>query len=1175
MWKKILKNRYFLGAIFFILITSIIIFSWFRHGFLYGGGDVGLPSYDPKRILEITKSIWWEASAPGAVVPHGLTSVPFQFFQSFLQNMGFEFWMIQGLVFWILLFLMGYGMFLIGMQVFDRKKLHLSLLAGVFYMFNPYMEISVWHRFIHNTLFLAAALPFLFIFFKNWVKTGKYFYLLLFLLANFLAVYLYGTLAFIITIFTLLILICIEQSLFPWKNLDLLKITIFRGLVGIFVWLAINSWWLLPVLSISPAVLSSQHSVSGNISTLLGLSSQTIIPYSLLGVNPFYLYIQSDFSKIFDSYFFRFLPWLTLTLLIPGFMFALRMKKWAFWAIFAVLAIFLSKGATSPLGYPYIFGFNNFFFLGVLRNPFEKLGIFLAFTYAILIPIGIDWYLQNVQRRFLMLTKVILAIICFFILGVNLWPMWLGQIFGKYDKPAFVKVPPSYTQADNFIKSKSQTGRILHLPLTYSESISYKWQFGYSGVEPSQLLFKSLPSISHGFNLVTVDDALSALAYIFTVPNSEDKIINLLQALDVKFIILHKDIDWKGGYLIDPQKLEPILNNLSFLEKQAVFGDLIIYQVKDQYFKEKISLTNQTAYYLPSEKNIYWPWLLLSNSEEIISPINKQDQNKDLIFKSKQLIIAAENSFVFTPQFINKENLLGEMPAVKILPNSPAYSLIKLKEGIQKFFLSDNDRFDYTVTLAGKRLVEALLIQDQNSSKSLIPEINQYQKLLVDLKMRIKENNKRAELGKEIPPNYIFARHLAVLNLIKEKVNNQEKQAIDQTIDQLTSILKETGTIPFYNLVEDKDFTIRERLISRFNLPISSQYELLQETEDIQSIYPNNLDVNTFQINQIRKNLKGLRVDNFISYGNINLSQGINEINFSPIASQNLADFSNNKFRGDVNKGIDEVDITSSQHDLSYIDIDINPLKGGDDYQLNFQSWVKSGDGFRIQIIQNLDVTNQKNPTEVIPSYDNNFPKDSYENYWVNNNFKFYINQATSKATVRLIVDPWEGCKYFQVIKSNCRDKKISFLYEKPSRVAFKDIQIVKLLRNPLFLRLNTPTGLASLPAGNVEIIQRSPVLYSGKINLNSPAFLVFNESFHPEWQLELSQNNQSIKPKQRFLVNLYGNAWYIENAGSYNFKLEFISQRLVKVGILISLSSFTIILILSYLQLKKKKLIK
>src|SRR3989344_2420266 len=95
-------------VVFFLLISAILVLSWFRFGHYYGGGDVGLPTYNPSRVLEVTKYIWWDSAAPGYPLPHGLTSTPLLFALSLLQQIGFSPLALQASLFYILLFLMGY-----------------------------------------------------------------------------------------------------------------------------------------------------------------------------------------------------------------------------------------------------------------------------------------------------------------------------------------------------------------------------------------------------------------------------------------------------------------------------------------------------------------------------------------------------------------------------------------------------------------------------------------------------------------------------------------------------------------------------------------------------------------------------------------------------------------------------------------------------------------------------------------------------------------------------------------------------------------------------------------------------------------------------------------------------------------------------------------------------------
>lgn len=1162
---KLLGGRYFFALTFFVSISLIIIFSWFRFGYIYGGGDVGLQTYDPKRIFEITKYIWWDAAAPGAVIPNSVVSAPMAFVLSLLQSAGFSSLMLQATLFFVILFLMGFGMYLVGLEIFGEEKKYYAILTGVFYMFNLYMMVQIWHRFIHTTFFLAAAFPFFYLFFKSWIKTKEYKFLLLFLLANFLGVYLYGTIAFIVTVLILLVFIYVTEALFPWRGASHFKIISIRMLVGILSWLAINFWWLSPTFDTAPAILSVQHPVNENLSTLLAISTQTIVPYSFLGINPFYLYSQADFGKIFGTYFFRALPWLSLFLLVPGFVGSLKDKRFMHWSLLAIIAIFLSKGPTSPLGYPYIFGFSNILQMGVLRNPFEKVGILLPFSYAILSTVGVSWYIEQSKKKTSRAFKLFLFVILFLILGVNLWPMWFGKMFGGNEKPAFVQIPESYKQADQLIMQQNKQGRILHLPLTNTEAASYNWQFGYSGVEPSQLLFQSLPSISHGFNQGTVDDALSALSYIFILPDHEEKILSLLQFFNVRFIVLHKDMDWRGGYLPEPIKLESRLDELSFLRKMNQFGDLVVYELKDEYFVPKIKLVNNVNYLIPTKSNYFWPWLISSNNYDLLSPL--QNDAKDLLVKfGNELLASPSQVNEYKPQKIAEENLLGEMTAAKVLPDSPLYPFIRLKEKFQEIILPVEDKFFFKLTLMGKRLTESYLLKQKRSLKSIIPLLREYQYSLSKIKDDVEARSRGKEGEKEIPVNFVFSRHLATLKQIKEKASDEEKIVVEDVINGLISFMKDTSIIPYNEIVDEGGPTTEGRLISRFNIPVPGKYELLQANEQINNIYPDFLGKNRFQINNEVELLDGKLSGDFISYGDFELKAGINEVSFEPMPSLNLVHFAGSSKKENIRNLDEEIEVSSENHGSSYIDFDLSPIHGGDWYQLTFDSWIRLGNKFKVQVLQDTDQYDPRNNGDNLTSSHKDFSKDPYEDYWNHNVFNFYINPTTTKTRVRFLVDPWDGCMSYLRENEQCKNEIKKYIYEKKSQVLFNNIKVVRQLSDPVFLKaqLNKPVGL---PAGEVNFIQNSAVQYSGKISMTATGFFIFNESFHPGWSLELFNGSNKITPSKRFLSNLYGNAWYIDKPGEYNFKLEFMPQRDVIKGVIVSLICFFAVLFLTFKQ--------
>ncbi|MDY6893965.1 MAG: hypothetical protein SVO01_00885 [Thermotogota bacterium] len=114
-----------------------------------------------------------------------------------------------------------------------------------------------------------------------------------------------------------------------------------------------------------------------------------------------------------------------------------------------------------------------------------------------------------------------------------------------------------------------------------------------------------------------------------------------------------------------------------------------------------------------------------------------------------------------------------------------------------------------------------------------------------------------------------------------------------------------------------------------------------------------------------------------------------------------------------------------------------------------------------------------------------------------------------------------------------------------------------------------------------------NPTKYKVHVSTNEPFFLVFSESYHPQWKAYLdkrsfefndiiaSYDNVEVKEAghemkftpgdisylfadpvsddKHFIVNGYANSWYIEETGEYDLTLYFLPQSLFYLGLLIS----------------------
>jgi hypothetical protein len=107
---------------------------------------------------------------------------------------------------------------------------------------------------------------------------------------------------------------------------------------------------------------------------------------------------------------------------------------------------------------------------------------------------------------------------------------------------------------------------------------------------------------------------------------------------------------------------------------------------------------------------------------------------------------------------------------------------------------------------------------------------------------------------------------------------------------------------------------------------------------------------------------------------------------------------------------------------------------------------------------------------------------------------------------------------------------------------------------------INNMTLLENLKVNDLKpkivFEKMDPTKYSIHVtNASHPFFLVFSETYHPQWGAYV--NGEQIPDKYHFIVNGYANAWYIEKTGSFDIILEFWPQKLVYTGSVISLATF------------------
>ncbi|GAH41017.1 unnamed protein product [marine sediment metagenome] len=90
-----------------------------------------------------------------------------------------------------------------------------------------------------------------------------------------------------------------------------------------------------------------------------------------------------------------------------------------------------------------------------------------------------------------------------------------------------------------------------------------------------------------------------------------------------------------------------------------------------------------------------------------------------------------------------------------------------------------------------------------------------------------------------------------------------------------------------------------------------------------------------------------------------------------------------------------------------------------------------------------------------------------------------------------------------------------------------------------------------------------NPTKYEIEIkDAKHPYFLVLSENFNKNWKIYL--NKKSLPENEHYIINGFANSWLIKEKGSYNLIIEYMPQKYMNFGILIS--SLTLFFSISFL---------
>lgn len=562
----------------------LLVYIWFKDGYILGTAESQIAFYDLTRFYDQVKLAWSDTN-PGLGFANGIVTAfaPTFYILSLLQKFNISTFIIEAGFFWFMLVGAGLGITLLTQELFPKLAGKYLLIAAFFYWFNFLSLVNIWNRFLYNYIALWALLP-----------TATYFYIKGIRKKSYLYVFLVGTTCAVFSlglsnpVFNIILWFVFSYiTLFKILTSSNKRFILSFFLLNIVYFCLANLWWIGQVfryifLGRYSEELASFFEGSVSLSTFNSLSNS-------LGdlTNLFRLFHKSFFTTPFVNWAKLYVsPWaviiefLTIGIIL---FFIIKRKKdinVLFLAILFIFGLYLAKGSNPPLGELFKFLFTQITALQFFRNPFEKFGFIIPLAVTPLLAAG----LEDLSLRFQKKTRLAIYIASLFIvIGFYGYPFWSGFVFTNMFPPTNdysvgykVKVPKYYEQANRWLELQGQNYRFIGFPYS-GQGVTYNWEKGYQGIEPSMWLF-STPHIMFSTTILYFDKVADQLEELFIKQQDFYKVMNILNA---KYLMVRTDIDFQERYMRNPQKLNEISTRMSQegkLKEVATFGKLSFWE---------------------------------------------------------------------------------------------------------------------------------------------------------------------------------------------------------------------------------------------------------------------------------------------------------------------------------------------------------------------------------------------------------------------------------------------------------------------------------------------------------------------------------------------------------------------------------------------------------------------
>lgn len=666
---------FFITGVLSFLLPAV----WLRKGSIAYAETAFTFLIDPSRLFNLSRYVWWDAYGTGIKNVRALPSCSYHLLVSILKCLVSSPVARQYLIFSMVLLVSSFAMYYLVLEISEDHSSQARLTATVtslFYVLNPFTMNWVWHRFASN-IFGLPFLPLVFLIVVKLLKKPSFYYACLlavaFLLFSINAInpaYLMPLLIAPFLYVAFETIMARRLKAVHWKNLGL----------ALLLTVGFNFWWILPLFVDAQSAYSRAAVLLDSADTLQIISSWTPLLF-------IFRLIDSETIHWFRvNYHPGWVEFLIPVVALASLLFGRRNKNTLFFGFLMILGLFLGKGLQTPGSGIFDWIFSHVPFFWVFRNPFEKFGLLIAFSYSFLIGTGVGAFwetkvIQNGILKVVLITAFLLAI-----LGVAVWPMWTGDVFSfftgaisstiKQTTTPQVEIPSYYYEASRWLHKDRADARVVFLPQSHTDGVFYKWEHGYAGADfgSVNLLFDK-PIISQ-FSEDSDAEYLREIVFDKIFWERGNMFPVFMGLMNTRYVLVRNDVDYETMKIASPDRVNRVLDSMPSMSQVGKFGKLTVYRLNHDYFRPHIYTTSKFE-------------VLVRGVDSVGDALNPKDLSNFGIF-----FLLNQREILRSVSIQNAKEVRLTRPTVSFEKLNPTLYRVKVKDAQGPFFLVLSESFD-------------------------------------------------------------------------------------------------------------------------------------------------------------------------------------------------------------------------------------------------------------------------------------------------------------------------------------------------------------------------------------------------------------------------------------------------------------------------------------------------